>query len=229
MFSRALIAAARNTNGRFGGASWQSYGKPGFRMAKKKAKTGGRRSFSSSKNSGLLDKYTALLDSNPLATKAITSLVITAAGDVGCQCLMEDGDFDFQHFFIFSGMGLFVVGPTLHFWYGALNKIIPAQTTAGAVYRLAVDQTLFAMPFIATFMSSVMVLEGKKEEIPQVLKENWWPAVQTNWMLWVPANFLNFRFIQPRFQVLFANCVGFVWNTYLSFATHASSSQEVES
>ena len=36
---------------------------------------------------------------------------------------------------MFSGLGLVLVGPTLHVWYGALNKFIPAQTTAGALYR----------------------------------------------------------------------------------------------
>ena len=217
MLTRALLRSVTKTSA----SSYRQRSIPyTSRVGRSISERGGRRFASTSKQPGLLGSYTALLDSKPLLTKSLTSLVITAAGDVGCHLLIEEGPFDFKRLFIFSGMGLVVVGPALHFWYGALNKIVPMQTTAGALYRLGIDQTIFAMPFIATFMSTVMVLEGKTEEIPNALRANWWSAVQTNWMIWIPANFLNFRFIQPRFQVLFANCVGFIWNSYLSFASH---------
>ena len=89
----------------------------------------------------------SLLNSHPLLTKAVTSGLITAAGDIGCQTLVEKKEkFDFKRFFMFSGLGLVLVGPTLHVWYGALNKFIPAQTTAGALYRCTSDQTVFAGP-----------------------------------------------------------------------------------
>ena len=192
-----------------------------------KCNVGWRRAYSSSSNSNskkkwsFIDTYMSLLNSHPLLTKAVTSGLITAAGDIGCQTLVEKKEkFDFKRFFMFSGLGLVLVGPTLHVWYGALNKFIPAQTTAGALYRLALDQTVFAGPFIATFMSSLLVLEGRSEEIQDTLSNGWWSAVKSNWLLWIPANFINFRFIVPRFQVLFANAVAVLWNTYLSWATH---------
>ena len=192
-----------------------------------KSNVGWRRAYSSSSSSdskkkwSFIDTYMSLLNSHPLLTKAVTSGIITAAGDIGCQTLVEKKEkFDFKRFFMFSGLGLVLVGPTLHVWYGALNKFIPAQTTAGALYRLALDQTVFAGPFIATFMSSLLVLEGRSEEIQDTLSNGWWSAVKSNWLLWIPANFINFRFVVPRFQVLFANAVAVLWNTYLSWATH---------
>jgi hypothetical protein len=178
-------------------------------------------SSSSDKKRSFIDMYMELLNSRPLLTKAVTSGVITAAGDIGCQIVVEKNDkFNFKRFFMFSGLGMVLVGPALHVWYGALNKFIPAQTTAGAIYRLALDQTVFAAPFIATFMSSLLLLEGRSDEISDTLSTGWWPAVKSNWLLWIPANFINFRFVVPRFQVLFANAVAVIWNTYLSWATH---------
>jgi hypothetical protein len=41
-------------------------------------------------------------------------------------------------------------------------------------------------------------------------------------MLWIPANFVTFRFVPLRFQVLFANVIALGWNAYLSWATHHS-------
>ena len=178
-------------------------------------------SSSNNKKKSFIDMYMDLLNSHPLLTKAVTSGIITAAGDIGCQKIIEQNEnFNYKRFFMFSGLGMVLVGPALHVWYGALNKFIPAQTTTGAIYRLALDQTVFAAPFIATFMSSLLVLEGRSNEISDTLSNGWWPAVKSNWLLWIPANFINFRFVVPRFQVLFANGVAVIWNTYLSWATH---------
>jgi hypothetical protein len=35
----------------------------------------------------------------------------------------------------------------------------------------------------------------------------------------VPAMLLNFKFVPSQWQVLYSNCVGFVWNVYLSWKT----------
>ena len=119
-----------------------------------------------------------------------------------------------------SIIGAAVIGPTLHVWYGLLNRIIPAQTSAGALQRLALDQLAFAPGFIVVFMGSLLTLEGKPQELPSMVEAEWKDAVIVNWQLWVPANFINFRFMPPRFQVLFANVVALFWNAYLSLASH---------
>jgi hypothetical protein len=52
------------------------------------------------------------------------------------------------------------------------------------------------------------------------LGSDWMSAVLANYSVWVPAQFLNFKFVPPGFQVLFSNFVGFGWNIYMSYATH---------
>ena len=52
------------------------------------------------------------------------------------------------------------------------------------------------------------------------------PALVTNWGLWIPGNFINFRFVAPRLQVLFANVVALGWNGYLSWSTHRAAHAE---
>lgn len=45
-----------------------------------------------------------------------------------------------------------------------------------------------------------------------------------NWMLWIPTQTLNFRFIPLRYQVLFSNLVAVTWNVYLSYVTSSKPS-----
>ena len=109
--------------------------------------------------------------SKPLLTKSATSMFIVGSGDMLCQGLLEDGPFDVKRLCVFTFLGGALIGPALHLWYGTLNRIIPQQTTAGALKRLALDQFVFAGPFIATFMSSALTLNGRPEQILQLKKE----------------------------------------------------------
>lgn len=45
-------------------------------------------------------------------------------------------------------------------------------------------------------------------------------TVRSNWILWVPANFVNFRFVPVPLQVAFSNFVALFWNTYVSFVSN---------
>eukprot|EP00946_MAST-07B_sp_MAST-7B-sp1_P002903 g2903.t1 len=170
-----------------------------------------------------LDAYLRLLERHPLPTKALTSMLIVGVGDIGCQVVLgeEGAKFDWKRFVTFTFLGGALVGPTLHFWYGFLNKIVPGVGTAAALKRLAIDQTIFAASFIPVFMTSAMILEGNElSSIPPAIRREWFPALLANWSLWIPGNFVNFRFVTPRLQVLFANLVALGWNAYLSWASH---------
>ena len=103
----------------------------------------------------------------------------------------------------FTAVGSFLLAPTLHVWYGKLSSWVPGTSTASVFKRMALDQFAFAPLFIPTFMSCVLVLEGKASEIPERLRASWAGAVQANWGLWIPAQLLNFKLIPLTYQVRF--------------------------
>mmetsp|Transcript_39278 Transcript_39278/g.95026 ORF Transcript_39278/g.95026 Transcript_39278/m.95026 type:complete len:108 (+) Transcript_39278:68-391(+) len=41
--------------------------------------------------------------------------------------------------------------------------------------------------------------------------------IVAEWILWVPTMIVTFRYTPVKFQVLVINCVGVVWQTFLSF------------
>ncbi|EEY61184.1 uncharacterized protein PITG_01436 [Phytophthora infestans T30-4] len=183
---------------------------------------------STSESSGfrrIWDTYASLLETHPLKTKIVTGGAIAGLGDVGCQLVLEgeDGDakLDVKRTVIFTFLGGLLISPVLHVWYGFLGSRLPGVSTSAVAKRLALDQLGFAPTFLPIILSSVLTLEGHAEDIPDKLRADWWPLMKANWVVWVPAQILNFRFVPGSMQVIFSNVVGLLWNSYLSYVSHS--------
>uniref|UniRef100_A0A0E0MJ73 Uncharacterized protein n=1 Tax=Oryza punctata TaxID=4537 RepID=A0A0E0MJ73_ORYPU len=169
----------------------------------------------------LLAWYLLSLDKHPVATKAITSAVLTLTGDLICQIAIDKvPKLDLKRTFVFTFLGLVLVGPTLHVWYLYLSKLVTINGASGAIARLLLDQFIFSPIFIGVFMSLLVTLEGKPSLVVPKLKQEWLSSVIANWQLWIPFQFLNFYFVPQKFQVLAANFVALAWNVILSFKAH---------
>lgn len=172
-------------------------------------------------NWSLLSWYLSLLAEHPVITKAITSALLTLVGDVICQLLIDRVPSpDMKRTFIFTLLGLVLVGPTLHFWYLYLSKLVTTPGAAGAFVRLLLDQFIFAPIFIGTFLSTLVTLEGRPSTVIPKLKQEWLSSVIANWQLWIPFQFLNFWFVPQQFQVLASNFLALIWNVILSYKAH---------
>ncbi len=174
-------------------------------------------------------KYDEFLIKRPLLTKCITSAGLSLGADLICQIGFSDefanklyGDIkiDWKRALKFTAIGGIFVAPTLHYWYGLLATKIPGTTMLDVLKRLSFDQLLFAPLFLPCFFSCALILDGTPELIPSKLKNDWLTTVVTNYAVWVPCQFINFKFMPPHHQVLFANIVGFFWNIYLSYACY---------
>mmetsp|Transcript_26320 Transcript_26320/g.25166 ORF Transcript_26320/g.25166 Transcript_26320/m.25166 type:complete len:225 (+) Transcript_26320:132-806(+) len=168
-------------------------------------------------------KYLVLLKEKPMLTKCVTSGVLSCIADIICQIQFPDPStekkkqgIDYWRVLKFTGIGTFFVGPTLHYWYGFLSLKFPGSTLLNTIQRLAVDQLIFAPCFIPTFFAVILILDGKPELIFDKIKNEWLSTMKTNFAVWVPAMFINFKFVPPTLQVLFSNFIGFGWNIYLS-------------
>ena len=167
--------------------------------------------------------YLGALEKNPLPTKMATSGVLNALGDLFAQFAFDDAankGVDWRRAGIFTVLGSFLVGPALHFWYGTLGKIVTAQGSAKAFISLALDQGVFAPTFLCVFLSALFTIDGKPQEIAPKLKQDFASTVTMNWKIWIPFQFLNFRYVPLQLQVAAANVVALLWNTYLSWASH---------
>lgn len=174
------------------------------------------------KSSGLAllwAQYLAATESDPIKTKVITSGILNAVGDLIAQTFFNpDGNgWDVVRTLKFTFLGAALVGPGLHYWYGFLNRLIPSQTVAGTISRVAVDQFVWAPVFISAFLSSLLTLSGEMSSVPSKLKNDLWATCKANWLIWIPFQVVNFGVIPPNLQVAAANVCALVWNTYLSW------------
>lgn len=184
---------------------------------------GGGQGGGSSRGNNPWGTYLRFLETAPVTTKASTAALLNALGDLIAQKYVEQSSaVDWKRTGMFTFLGLVLVGPALHFWYGTLGRIVSATGNAGALQRLGLDQLLFAPFFIGTFFTCLLTLEGKTSQIKPKLQHDLLPAVIANWKLWIPFQFINFRLVPPPLQVGFSNIIALAWNTYLSWASHNS-------
>ena len=136
------------------------------------------------------------------ASQATTSACVSCVGDLTCQALSDPSadSIDVKRLAIFTGLGGVMVGPTLHAWYSFLHRRIPGDSAFVLAKRLALDQLAFAPLFIPSFMMVLLCAEGHARPIEHV-QQAWWPAVLSNWQLWVPAQAINFRLVPPHFRM----------------------------
>ncbi|CAM8880364.1 unnamed protein product [Rhodiola kirilowii] len=175
----------------------------------------------SAKNWSFLSWYLGFLKTNPVLTKALTSASLTLIGDLICQVVIDQvPSLDLKRTFVFSFLGMALVGPTLHFWYLYLSKLVTVPGVPGTLLRLLLDQFVFAPTFIGVFITALVTLEGGPSHVIPKLQQEWWSSVIANWQLWIPFQFFNFRFVPQQFQVLAANFVSLVWNVILSYKAH---------
>lgn len=168
------------------------------------AGSGGKKGYSSGDSSsggsgGLWEAYNSLLQQYPLLIKAITTALLSAVGNLICQFFVEGkSELDWRRFNTFTVLGFVWVAPCLHFWFGALNKIVTSPGNVGALMRMALDQLGFAPLFISSMIAILAGLDGKSlDQCISVVKRDLPDAIRANWALWVPAQFINFRSVLP--------------------------------
>ncbi|XP_077241511.1 peroxisomal membrane 22 kDa (Mpv17/PMP22) family protein [Tasmannia lanceolata] len=182
---------------------------------------GGGEGESGGKIPSLLSWYLIALEKYPVFTKALTSAFLTLIGDLICQLWIDRVlTLDLKRTFVFTLLGFVLVGPTLHFWYFYLSRLVTVSGAKGAFIRLLIDQCIFSPIFIGVFLSALVTLEGRPSLVVPKLQQEWFSSVLANWQLWIPFQFLNFRFVPQQFQVLAANFVALAWNVILSFKAH---------
>lgn len=111
-------------------------------------------------------------------------------------------------------------------WFGFLARRVNfSNRRVETLARVACDQTLFAPVMIGVFLSSMATMEGASPK--ERLARTWWPALQTNWMVWPFVQMINFTFLPLQHRVLFANVVSIGWNCYLSWVNSQTPATEV--
>ncbi|KAF4507490.1 hypothetical protein G6O67_003982 [Ophiocordyceps sinensis] len=173
--------------------------------------------------------YNGKLASSPLLTQSVTTAVLFATGDITAQQLVDKRGIKGHDLTRTGRMALYgglVFGPVATTWFGFLARRVNfSNRRVETLARVACDQTLFAPVMIGVFLSSMATMEGASPK--ERLARTWWPALQTNWMVWPFVQMINFTFLPLQHRVLFANVISIGWNCYLSWVNSQTPATEV--
>mmetsp|Transcript_12932 Transcript_12932/g.19642 ORF Transcript_12932/g.19642 Transcript_12932/m.19642 type:complete len:186 (-) Transcript_12932:192-749(-) len=170
--------------------------------------------------SGIWARYNAMLEAQPLLTKALTSLVGFTAGDVLAQAFVEGDDkpYDVMRTIRLGSFGFLVHGTTGHYFYGFLDSKMPGTKPVTVASKVFIDQTIWNPIFGLMFFGYLNVMEGKSlKEYQDKIQADLKTAVMGSWAVWVPAHTINFAFIPPSQRLLYINSIQIGYNVFLSF------------
>merc|ERR1712113_277008 len=171
--------------------------------------------------------------------KSVTASVILGAADYTGQKLEivnneEKKEIDVSRVARFAIFGLVLQAPWNHFYYLALDGAIPPMPeplSPTNIAKVGFDQFVQAPIFTAIIFIFLGLLEGlTKDDIQHKLEIDWWPTMQANWKLWIPATAVNIALVPPVLRVLYINIVFFFWSIFLSgVANRDNPSENVDS
>lgn len=122
-----------------------------------------------------------------------------------------------------------LIGPFCHYWYIFLDWWLPGRSARVVTKKLLVDQLICSPIIITSFLYVTSYLEGKRgRELKNELLEKGKTLYAAEWIVWPPAQALNFYLLPTRFRVLFDNVVSFGFDWYFSYVKYGKCDESVE-
>jgi len=173
----------------------------------------------------IVQTYSTNMKKRPYTTNAFNAFILGFVGDVICQKVVEKKtEMDWKRtgrfvFFCTYYQGMIDTG--VYRFYDRL-KLTPIK-------KSLVDNFLHVplayMP--AWFLTDGLLSGRTPTEVAMEKKDNYIRTLAACATMWIPYQYLNFRYFPPSMQVLAVNVGCLVWNVVLSFLTHEDHSKSV--
>jgi len=179
-------------------------------------------------NSKLASTASHLFKNHLFATNVCISFGLSGLGDYGQQKLEHSKSTSTakpkwnstRTLHMSTAFGL-TSGFLCHFWYKYLDSILPGRGLKIVVTKIAWDQILFSPVCIVACLLVAGRLENKSSEhlVSQTVQLGG-RLYLAEWLIWPPAQFINFAFLPPRFRVVYDNIISLIYDVYTSHVKH---------
>ncbi|KAF9675819.1 hypothetical protein SADUNF_Sadunf09G0072900 [Salix dunnii] len=169
---------------------------------------------------GFVGWYLGMVKSRPVLTKSATSSLIYTAADLSSQTmsLSSSEPYDLVRTLRMAGYGLLIVGPSLHFWFNFMSKLLPKRDLITTFKKIIMGQTIYGPIMTVVFFSSNACLQGENSaEIIARLKRDLLPTFINGVMYWPVCDFVTFKFIPVHLQPLVSNSFSYLWTVYMTY------------
>ncbi|KAH3900437.1 related to Protein SYM1 [Saccharomycodes ludwigii] len=184
--------------------------------------------------------YSNSIRENPKITNAITTGILFGLGDCIAQIGFKDRNapnltkkdkYDKYRTLRAVFYGSIIFSPIGDRWYKILqNKLNYPNLNKfqNTVVRVAFDQLVFAPIAIPFYFFTLSLMELKSwEEIKSKVKDNTWPTLKSNWVVWPAFQLINFYSVPVQHRLLSVNLISIFWNSYLSYRNSLKSADSL--
>ena len=173
-----------------------------------------------------ISAYNGWLAKYPLSTRAITTSVLLATGDVIAQsCFRGGAAYDWKRCARTAVIGLCVTGPSLYLWFNiglprimGLKVFASFSPTQKALLGTAIDQACFAWWTVSNYLFWVNYLKHwDPQRAVDNVKWNIIPSMKAAWVYWPTIIFCNLNYVPLLYRVFTINIASIFWNFFLSY------------
>mmetsp|Transcript_19833 Transcript_19833/g.55147 ORF Transcript_19833/g.55147 Transcript_19833/m.55147 type:complete len:290 (-) Transcript_19833:287-1156(-) len=123
-------------------------------------------------------------------------------------------DLDWQRVWRLAFFGLLIKGPSMSWFYKAVDSSFPGNSVQRVMQKVMVDQTCWSWVNNAAFLFLLPVMEGRSfEDAAGVVKQDFFTLQRNAYMLWPLAHIVNFACIPAGGRSLYVSAVSLTWST----------------
>ncbi|KAL4428327.1 hypothetical protein ABPG75_002416 [Micractinium tetrahymenae] len=169
--------------------------------------------------------YNRTAQAYPFTVGVVTTGLKTSAADVFAQKVVEGReDFDWTRHAAFCAFGFAYLGGFQYWlynikftqWCGPLTRTFGHKATAPI--KTFIDQGIHH-PFVyfPSFFAIKAAVSGQPlSSAVDKYQSEIWDSLKALWMVWVPAQFVNFAFVPRHLRIPYVAAVSFGWTVILS-------------
>jgi len=160
----------------------------------------------------LIGAYLQRLYISPLKTKAITSCIIAALGNVVSQKMSGARQLNEDSVLAFALFGLLFGGPVPHYFYTYIRLLVKQPLGI-----LLIERLVYMPCFQALALYLLAIFEGKPHQVACAqMQRLYLPTLMANLKYLTLFHYINIKYVPPMLRVLMVNLIGFAWIIYLA-------------
>lgn len=161
---------------------------------------------------------------NLFYTNVLLSIGISICGDLIEQTYEKSqGEIDKFDYPRTAHMGLSgcTAGIICHNWYKVLDQVIIGRTFDMVLKKLFLDQCICSPVIILSFFGTVAIFEENPIQcFTHDLRDKFWTLYKAEWVVWPPAQIINFYFLPTKYRVIYDNTISLGYDIYTSQVKH---------
>lgn len=158
-----------------------------------------------------------------LLTNATFSMAMGVAGDLVQQhyeiLTGKEDELKLVRTVHMGAAGL-TTGVISHYWYIIIDVFIPGSSFRKVIIKVLYDQILFSPINLFVYFGTVAILERSLKQLKEELMEKGLKIYTAEWLIWPPAQFINFYLLPLRYRVFFDNFISFGFDIYSPYVKY---------